>query len=317
MAKLFFSYSHKDEVLRDKLQTHLEMLKRSGTIETWHDRMISAGEELGGVIDRQLEEADVILLLVSSDFLASSYCYDVEVARAMERHEAKTALVIPVILRPCDWLEGAPFSKLLAAPKDGWPITKWPNEDEAFLDVVKQIRAALKSPQAAPPRRPQSADVQAAISTPRSSNLRLHKPFTEVDKDRFMDESFEFMAKFFESSLEELKRRNSDVDTNFKMISAECFTAVIYRGGKAVSRCSIRHGGASSFGSGITYSHDDRSRGDSYNEILSIDVGEQSLSLKPMGISSVMQGVDRDSLFSAEGAAEFYWALLMDPIQRG
>ena len=89
MAKLFFSYSHKDEVLRDTLQTHLEMLRRSGAIETWHDRKIRAGEEFDGAIDRNMEEADVILLLVSSDFLASSYCFDVEVTRAMERHSPK------------------------------------------------------------------------------------------------------------------------------------------------------------------------------------------------------------------------------------
>ena len=276
MAKLFFSYSHKDEVLRDKLQTHLESLRRSGAIETWHDRMIRAGDEFDGAIDRNMEDADVILLLVSSDFLASSYCFDVEVKRAMERHEAGTARVIPVILRPCDWQEDMPFRKLLAAPKDGRPITKWPNEDEAFLDVVRQIRAALKAtlPSPTPPKAASSfhdpIDKFHQVLAPRSSNLRLHKSFT----------------------------------------------AVIYRNGEAISKCAIRHGGASAFGNGITYSHDDRSRGNSYNELLSIDVGEQSLSLKPMGRVSMMHGVGRESGLSSEGAAEFDWGLLMEPLQR-
>ncbi len=322
MSKLFFSYSHKDEVLRDTLQTHLEMLRRSGAIETWHDRMIRAGDELDEAIDRNMEDADVILLLVSSDFLASSYCFDVEVKRAMERHEAGTARVIPVILRPCDWQEDTPFKKLLAAPKDGRPITKWPNEDEAFLDVVKQIRAALKAIPTRPPQ-PKAAtgfrdpmEIFQQVFTPRSSNLRLHKTFTQADKDRFMDEVFEFMAKYFEGSLDELKKRHPEIDVRFKRIDAESFTAVIYRNGDAISKCAILHGGASASGNGITYSHDDRSRGNSYNEILSIEVGDQSLSLKPMGMSSATRGMNRESGLSSEGAAEFYWGMLMEPLQR-
>src|SRR3954471_1709733 len=100
---LFYSYSHKDEALRDELETHLSLLKRQGVIAGWHDRRIEAGTEWAGAIDKNLEEAGIILLLVSADFLASPYCWDVEVRRAMERHEAGTARVIPVILRPVDW----------------------------------------------------------------------------------------------------------------------------------------------------------------------------------------------------------------------
>src|SRR5512147_326229 len=100
---LFYSYSHKDEALRDELETHLSLLRRQGFLSGWHDRRIAAGTEWAGQIDHHLEAADVILLLVSSDFLASDYCWDVETRRAMDRHEAGTARVIPVILRPCDW----------------------------------------------------------------------------------------------------------------------------------------------------------------------------------------------------------------------
>ena len=131
-----------------------------------------------------------------------------------------------------------------------------------------------------------------------------------------MDDAFEYMAKYFEGSLEELAKRNSDIDTRFKRIDLESFTAVIYRNGEAVSKCSIRHGGSSSFGNGITYSPDDRSRGNSFSEVLNILVGENSLSLKPMGMSSIMRGADRDSGLSSEGAAEFYWSMLMEPLQR-
>ena len=102
MAELFFSYSHRDEVVRDELETHLVMLKRQDVIETWHDRRIVAGDEFDGQISEHLENADIILLLVSPYFLASNYCYDVEMKRAMERHEQGTARVIPVITDPCD-----------------------------------------------------------------------------------------------------------------------------------------------------------------------------------------------------------------------
>ena len=148
VATVFFSYSHVDESLRDQLEVHLAMLKNQGLIEAWHDRRIKAGDEFGNSISAQLEQADVILLLVSPEFLASKYCYEIEMARAMERHDAGDARVIPVILRHCDW-HAAPFGKLLAAPRDGKPVKSWPDIDEAFFDVVKMIRAALPLPRPA------------------------------------------------------------------------------------------------------------------------------------------------------------------------
>ena len=140
---LFYSYSHKDEALRRKLETHLSLLQDQGVISGWHDRRIVAGTEWEGQIDQHLDSADVILLLVSADFLASRYCRDVEVARAMERHEAGTAWVIPVILRPVDW-HTAPFGKPQALPRDGKPVTSWKSRDEAFTDIARGIREAVK-----------------------------------------------------------------------------------------------------------------------------------------------------------------------------
>ena len=121
MAHVFISYSHADEALRNELEKHLAGLLRQGVITTWHDRRIPPGEDLHGQIDDHLNTADVVLLLVSADFLASDYCYDIEMNRAMERHERGEARTIPVILRPCDW-HGAPFGKLMAVPPDGKPV---------------------------------------------------------------------------------------------------------------------------------------------------------------------------------------------------
>lgn len=114
------------------------MLKRQGVISAWHDRRLVAGDTVDQGINQELERADIILLLVSADFLASDYCYGIAMARALERHALGEARVIPIILRPCDWHQ-APFGKLLASPTDGRPVTKWPDPDDAFLDITKAI----------------------------------------------------------------------------------------------------------------------------------------------------------------------------------
>lgn len=138
-CKVFFSYSHKDEKLRDKLATHLSILEHQNVISSWHDRRITAGEEWESQIDEHLNSAQIILLLISADFISSKYCYDIELARAMERHEAGEARVIPIVLRPTDW-KGAPFAKLQALPKNAKPITKWNNKDDAFTNITEEIR---------------------------------------------------------------------------------------------------------------------------------------------------------------------------------
>jgi hypothetical protein len=140
--EIFFSYALEDEALRDKLAKHLKLLERQGVIQAWYDRKITAGEEWKNEIDSHLESANIILLLISADFLASDYCYDIELKRALERHESNEARVIPIILRSVDW-HRSPFGKLAALPKDGKAITSWQNEDEAFTDVVKGLRRVI------------------------------------------------------------------------------------------------------------------------------------------------------------------------------
>jgi len=141
-CEIFFSYSHKDEELRDQLAAHLVALEDAGEITAWHDRRIGAGTDWAGQIDAHLQSADIILLLVSADFIASRYCKDVEVAQAMARHAAREARVIPVIMRPCQWMI-LPFGQLQALPKDAQPITLWSNRDTAWLNVIEGIRVAV------------------------------------------------------------------------------------------------------------------------------------------------------------------------------
>lgn len=141
-ARIFISYAHEDEAYRLALTKHLALLKRSGLVEDWHDRMIGAGEEWAAQIDEHLGAADIILLLVSADFLASDYCWDIELKRALERHEAGKARVIPVFLRTCDW-RGAPFAKLQGLPRNARPISEWTHPDLAWSNVAEGIRAAV------------------------------------------------------------------------------------------------------------------------------------------------------------------------------
>src|SRR5258706_10760237 len=109
----------------------------------WYDRDVKAGVEWAAEIKEHLNTAQIILLLVSPDFIDSDYCYSVEMERAMERHERGEAHVIPVILRPALW-EGTPFGKLLALPTDGKPVTFWHNQEEGFFDVTKGIQDVVK-----------------------------------------------------------------------------------------------------------------------------------------------------------------------------
>src|SRR6266568_8461122 len=140
---VFFSYAHEDESLRNELEKRLSILRYQGLITEWYDRNIQAGMEWEHEIDRHLNTSQIILLLVSPDFLASQYCYSIEMQRAMELHRTGEARVIPIILRPADW-ETTPFSYLQVLPTDALPITSWPDRDAALLNVTKGIRKAVE-----------------------------------------------------------------------------------------------------------------------------------------------------------------------------
>ena len=147
--KVFYSYSHEDEELRKLLETHLSLLRRQRLINEWHDRCITAGYEWQDEIDQHLENAQLILLLISPDFIASDYCYEVEIKRALAKHDTGAARVVPIILRPADW-QHSPFSKLQCLPTDAKPITTWTNPDEAFLNIVQGIREIITELQKQP-----------------------------------------------------------------------------------------------------------------------------------------------------------------------
>ena len=122
----------------------MSILKRQGLLASWCDREIGAGSEWRSQIDDNLNNSALILLLVSPDFIASDYCYDIEMQWAMALHKSGRARIIPIILRPVDW-SGAPFSKLQGLPRDARPVTKWENRDEAFTNIVREIRRIIEA----------------------------------------------------------------------------------------------------------------------------------------------------------------------------
>jgi formylglycine-generating enzyme required for sulfatase activity len=143
--KIFLSYAHRDDEYRQELMVQLSSLLNRKLVEIWHDRQILAGSDWATDISQSLELADIILFLVSADFIDSKYCYGIEMARAIEREQAQTARAIPVIIRYCDW-QPTPLGKLQALPRDGRPVAAWGNKpwDEPLLLVVKEIEKVAK-----------------------------------------------------------------------------------------------------------------------------------------------------------------------------
>ena len=143
-VKVFFSYAYEDEAYRDDLELHLSLLKRQGLVSTWHARKIMAGEEWADKSDDNLKSADIILLLISPNFIASDYCWEKEMMHALERHQAGTARVIPIFVRPSDW-QSAPFAKLQGLPRNALPVSKWSDADEAWLNVAQGLRLVIEA----------------------------------------------------------------------------------------------------------------------------------------------------------------------------
>jgi tetratricopeptide (TPR) repeat protein len=190
-VEVFISYHEKDEKLREELEKHLTTLHREKAITSWHDRKIVAGQEIKGEIDKYLNRAGLILLLVSPDFLASDYHWTIEVTRALQRNAAGKARVIPVLLRHADW-ETAPIDKLSPLPRNRQPVKSWTDWDEAFLQVIRGIREEVERLVAnsnySPPKQNSTAQTPLALkpsaekapsqSGSTSTDLTLERPLS-------------------------------------------------------------------------------------------------------------------------------------------
>ncbi len=318
MLKLFFVYSHRDEQLRNEVEIHLALLKRQGVISSWHDRRISAGDDVDKSIDTELENASIILLLVSASFLASDYCYETEMQRALKKHDEGTAVVIPVILQPCDW-QSSPFGRLRATPTDGKPVSMYSNVDEGLSIVAKDIRATAErlrssaGQQTNPEHAPEPATTDEPRGT-RSSNLRIKRKFDDHERDEFLQTSYEYIADYVDGSLGELAKRYPQIKARFERVSSRRFTASIYDRGERVAQCAVWYGKNPLTTTSIGYSASVDTEGSGFNELLSVVDDGFTLQLKSAG----MQGMGRggENRLSQQGAAELFWSLLVRPLQQ-
>lgn len=178
---LFYSYAHEDEPLRDELSGHLKILERRGLIQPWHDRQITAGQDWHAAIDGNLALSDLVLLLVSADFIGSDYIFGVELKQAMARQAARECEVVPIIVRPVNIdpadIDVLPFMKLQALPADLKPVTTWPNRDEAWTQVAKGLRATVEAIRA---RQPPTAGESAATAATQAPATRSAPPVAPV-----------------------------------------------------------------------------------------------------------------------------------------
>lgn len=185
--QVFCSYSHEDKTFQDSLAKHLAALRRVGLIELWYDQEILAGDRWAKKISENLEKADIVLLLVSANFIFSEYCYAVEMKRALELHEAQQATAIPIIIKPCDWTI-TPIGDLHALPAGAKPVSTWGQTDEAWADIARGIRRTIEK--LAQERLPFKTVSKAGSPITRSVETRS---FRSLDVDDYMNLLLRFM----------------------------------------------------------------------------------------------------------------------------
>lgn len=229
------------------------------------------------------------------------------------------AVIIPVILRECAW-HSLPFGSILAATVNGKAITKFTSLDEGFVQVVDAVSRVVDDIRAKKPQQNmQNSSLFPAfspsqvINTVRSSNLSLPKRFSDLDRDRTRREGFEYISRYFENSLSELKSRNTEVAYDFQL-EADAFSCTIYIHGRQVGRCGIWRNGNRSYGMGdIFYSQDGITR-NSYNESFTVTDNGQIL-----GFQASMSGfsdIRRESLLTNQGMADYLWDMFFTPIKQ-
>jgi hypothetical protein len=193
-------------------------------------------------------------------------------------------------------------------------VTEHTSLDQGFLDVAHAVRAAAETPQ--PDQHTtgrQDIAPDTVYRSDRSANLRIRKQFTDRNRDSFQDEGFQYIARYFENSLNELKARNSEIDISYKRIDANHFESVVYISGKEQSRCGIWQNNGSSVMEGIMFSYHGIGNGNGFNESMLVDSNGYTLFFRPMGMAHIPR--DGGNELTHEGAAEYYWSMFIDRLR--
>lgn len=299
----FISYSHKDAVALDRLHVHLANLQREGKIKTWYDRDILAGSDIEEEINQELENADLFLLLVSPDFIASNYCVEREMRRALERHDAGEARVVPIILEPCEWTEIAPLRRLKAIPTDGTPISEWANANNGYLNVVQELRRIIDSEELKSVEF-SSLDNSATSTNTNVPRYRIQRDFDEIDRGVFRDAAFATIKDYFRRAIAEIDAveglRGRFVDRSTTSFGGTIINRGLHNGTAHITaHCSSAGSGMADIYFSFAENAAENTANGGFN--VSSDEYEQFLA-----VSMSMFGDNPDRL-NAEQAAEYLW----------
>jgi hypothetical protein len=307
--RLFISYSHNDRRLLERLHKHLAQLKREGSIAAWYDREISAGGNIENEITTELAAADIFIAALSPDFIASSYCYDVELQHALEREAAGNLTIVPVIFEPCDWLH-TELGKFKAVPDDGKPVSEFTNENVAFLTVVNELRKLVSRPK----NGAQKSSGMEALSKMDASEItsanryRVKKDFDALHKRDFVEKSFKEIFEFFRSSVAEISSVE-EIETRLSDLNNDHFSCTIINRGmrRKYETLHIRMGGSIS---AISILYGDENNSNSSNGGFVVKEGEYEL-----GFSASLFGYGNEKeTLSAKDVAQKLWDDLLSHV---
>lgn len=299
---LFISYSHADQQLLGRLHKHLAQLQRDGTISEWYDREIHAGGKVDEEIHAALEHADTFLACASPDYIASNYCYERELQRALEREKAGELTIIPVIFEPCEWTE-TPLANFKALPRDGKPIVEYTNQNLALLEVATELRRVAQGSKVA---RELVLTPSVDESRPADSRYRVKKEFDELDKRDFIERCFDEIYRFFEASVRELEALPK-IEARLSPLDADHFSCTIIN--RDISRgfetMHVRRGGT--WGA-IDYAFGEQNSRTTSNGGFGVEADDYQLHLRTAGFGRMPTG--RETLTATE-AAQLLWDELL------
>ena len=239
--QVFISYCHYDKHHFHRLKVHLATLKRENLINDWSDVDIHAGQAINHEIKQQLDSAELFLMLVSPDFLNSSPCIDSELKHALKRQKSGTAVMVPIIIEPCDWQSMSVLKNIKALPHDALPVSEWSNPNKAWFDVVTELKKIIQNWKN---NRGVTANNQPKDSS-NEPNIRIKRDFDDIDKSRFLNLSFAQIAGHFESKIRQYHKLEN-LKGEFRVFDQNAFSCTLlnkdYQDGNAY--ITVRSGGS-------------------------------------------------------------------------
>jgi len=305
--KAFISYSHRDSPFLERLHTHLATLKREGKVKAWYDRDILAGGEINAEISGQLESCELFLALVSPDFLASNYCYEQEMQKAIELHDAGKSRIISIIVEPCDW-QSTPLKRFKAVPRDGKPVSEWQNHNTAFLDVVTELRRIAESEGEPKNMTISQQPPNDSIRPKETRRYRTKRTFDEIDRADFRNTAFRTIKKYIQSSIAEIDGIEN-IKARFSDVASQSFSCTILNKVREQGLGSLTvHMQSDNIGFGdIYYSNSENARVNTANGGFRIEADDYDLFLTD-GFSSS----NSNQRLTATQAAEILWKNLLE-----